>query len=140
MLISGRREFERTNAPIMQTLEWIADEHPPAQGGKVSDDVDSDSGLAFILVDPTVLVKDRPYQRHVRSHVMKDFQRRKEAQKGQSKHARGSNSRRQLPKAAKQLQGAVGLEGQPYQANIPSNTLPSNVSLCSVTHLVPRYI
>ncbi|MCJ1437036.1 hypothetical protein MMC27_006421 [Xylographa pallens] len=110
----------------MQTLEWIADEGPPAQSGKVSDDVESDSGLAFILVDPTVQVKDRPYQRHVRSHVMKDFQRRKEAQKGQSKQARGSNLRRQLPKAAKQLQGAVGPEGPPYQANLPSNLLPSN--------------
>ena len=91
----------------MQTLEWIADEFPPAQGRKGSDDVDSDSGLAFILADPTVQVKDKPYQRHVRSHVMRDFQSRNEAQKGQTKHARGSNLRRQLPKMAKQLQSAV---------------------------------
>ncbi|MCJ1393373.1 hypothetical protein MMC18_006246 [Xylographa bjoerkii] len=111
----------------MSTFESMPDEHHSASGSKVPNNVDSESGLAFILVDPNVHVKDRPYQRHVRSHVMRDFQRRKEAQKGQSKHARKNKSEQQLPKVDMQLQGAVGQEGQSYQGNIPLNKLPPNI-------------
>ncbi|MCJ1405081.1 hypothetical protein MMC11_008307 [Xylographa trunciseda] len=109
----------------MKTFEWITDTHHPAQGREIPERVDSEADLAFILVDPTVQVKDRPYQRHVRSHVMRDFQRRKEARERQSKHARGSNLEQQLLKVGMQLRGAAGQEGP------PSTPLPPNPQVWS---------
>ena len=119
----------------MRKFELVSDDRA-AQGrkGPNNEGSDPDPDLAFILVDPTVQVKDRPYQRHVRSHVMKDFQRRKEAREGHSKHASGSKSKHQIPKVALQLQGVVTLGNS--RPSVPLN----NVRLCSVARHIPQHI
>ena len=51
----------------------------------------SDTTFAFVQVDPTIKVKDRPYQRKVRSFVMKRFHQQVEAAQVSSKHFRASS-------------------------------------------------